>query len=272
MFRKIRRLFAAFVPPRRRHCLCCDHRVGRFLPYRGGGHGAPSLMGELAVVGSDIDNFSCPRCGSTDRERHLLLYLEAAGLLPALKDSVILHFAPEPQLSRRIAQACPARHVKCDLYPTAPDVQRVDMLDMPFDDESFDFVIANHVLEHVTDDLRALSEIRRVLKVGGHAILQTPYSSKLHRTWQDDGIDDGAARLQAFGQEDHVRLYGRDIFERFVSAGFVSHVRQHADLLADVDVIRAGVNPVEPFFLFQRASTTTSLRAMTDSHNTSPPS
>ena len=98
----------------------------------------------------------------------------------------------------------------------------MDILDMPLESESFDFVIANHVLEHVSDDLKALTEIRRVLRVGGYAILQTPYSSKLHHTWQDPGIADDAARLQAYGQEDHVRLFGRDIFARITSAGLAS--------------------------------------------------
>jgi SAM-dependent methyltransferase len=110
------------------------------------------------------------------------------------------------------------------------------------------------VLEHVDDDARALAEIRRVLKPGGMAILQTPYSRKLHRTWSDPGIDTPQARLQAYGQEDHVRLFGRDIFERVVAAGFESCVRQHADLLRDIDPATFGINPVEPFFLFRKAA------------------
>jgi len=97
-----------------------------------------------------------------------------------------------------------------------------------------------------------LSEIHRVLKPGGMAILQTPYSSRLHRTWQDAGIDTPEARLQAYGQEDHVRLFGRDIFDRIVAAGFRSDVRLHSELLADVDPDIAGVNAAEPFFLFRK--------------------
>jgi ubiquinone/menaquinone biosynthesis C-methylase UbiE len=126
------------------------------------------------------------------------------------------------------------------------------MLDMPFDDESFDFVVANHVLEHVNDDLRALSEIRRVLKTGGHAILQTPFCYKLHKTWQDTGIDNDYARLQAYGQKDHLRLFGRDIFERIVAAGFESCVQAHEDVLPEVNPLTAGINAREPFFLFRR--------------------
>jgi hypothetical protein len=75
----------------------------------------------------------------------------------------------------------------------------------------------------------------------------------LHHTWEDEGITDAAARLQAFGQEDHVRLYGRDIFERIGSAGLEPRVATHAELLPQVDPRKFGVNALEPFFLFRRA-------------------
>ncbi|MGH8396983.1 MAG: class I SAM-dependent methyltransferase [Gammaproteobacteria bacterium] len=181
------------------------------------------------------------------------MYLKSSGLLSELHNKIILHFAPERQFSKHIAAANPARYVRCDLYPTSLEIQRVDMLAMPFASSSVDLLIASHVLEHVEDDRQALTEIHRVLKVGGYAILQTPYSRKLHHTWEDAGIADEAARLQAYGQADHVRLYGKDIFERFMSAGFKSCVRRHADVLADVDATRLGINIQEPFFLFQKA-------------------
>jgi predicted SAM-dependent methyltransferase len=126
------------------------------------------------------------------------------------------------------------------------------MLDMAFEADSFDMLIANHVLEHVGDAEIALHEIFRVLKPGGYAILQTPYSTKLHRTWSDPGIDTPLARLHAHGQEDHVRLFGRDIFDIITAAGFESRVRQHVELLGNVDAAIAGVNPTEPFFLFHK--------------------
>ncbi len=184
----------------------------------------------------------------------MLLYMRASGLLAGLGESAVLHFAPEARLSRLIRSARPARYVACDLFPTAEDIMRVDMLDMPFADESFDLLIANHVLEHVGDDRRAINEIHRVLKPGGDAILQTPYSAALFSTWEDPGIKSEMARAQAYGQEDHVRLFGRDIFDRFVAGGLESRVKTHAELLVDVRADRFGVNPREPFFHFARAA------------------
>jgi len=256
MIGRIAKLFryalAGWLPGGRRRCLLCGNAVWRFMPYRRGARSVQPLSRALEVIGSDVENFACPRCWAHDRERHLLLYLRAVDLLDKMAGNAVLHFAPEKRLQPVIEAARPASYVKADLFPANADVRCVDILAMPFGDQSFDFLIANHVLEHVADDLKALAEIRRVLRVGGYAILQTPYSPRLIRTWQDDGIDSDEARLLAFGQEDHVRLYGRDIFERFASVGLQSLVARHEELLPDLDSARFGVNPLEPFFLFRR--------------------
>ncbi|MFT3896971.1 MAG: methyltransferase domain-containing protein [Thermomonas sp.] len=248
----MRYALAGWLPGGRRRCAMCGHSVWRFMPYRDGARGVPPLMAALDGIGSDVEHFECPRCGAHDRERHLLLYMRASGIFDRIRGARVLHFAPERRLSPRIAAALPAEYVRCDLYPSGPDVRKIDIEAMPFADGAFDLAIANHVLEHVDDERKALGEVARVLAPGGFAILQTPYSAMLHGTWRDPGIDTPEARLQAYGQEDHVRLFGRDIFERFAATGFESHVRAHADLLGDVDPDKAGVNPREPFFLFRK--------------------
>jgi SAM-dependent methyltransferase len=113
-------------------------------------------------------------------------------------------------------------------------------------------VIANHVLEHVDDAQQSLAEIYRVLANGGFAILQTPFASTLTRTFEDSGIQSKSARLHAYGQEDHVRMYGRDIDAVFTSRGLISRVNTHQALLPEIDAVRYGVNPAEPFLLFQK--------------------
>ena len=178
--------------------------------------------------------------------------MSRTGLLASLRDKVVVHFAPEPHLSRIIAEQRPARYVQCDLFPSAPLVQREDMLSMSFDTGSVDVFIANHVLEHVSDDGLAVREVARVLKEGGLAILQTPFSPVLSKTWEDAGITTDAGRLHAFGQRDHVRFFGRDIVERIAISGLSSKVRLHSEVLADVDPALAGVNSREPFLLFEK--------------------
>lgn len=247
--------FSGWLPGGRRHCAVCDRQVWRFMPYRNGSRGVAPLMHALDVVGSDVDNFECPRCGAHDRERHLLLYLRASGMLESLAGKSILHFAPEKRLPAHLLASRPAIYTPCDLYPQSAAVMRVDMLDMAIDSQSYDVVIANHVLEHVGNLEQALSEIHRVLRPGGHAVLQTPYSRSLHSTWCDPGIASAQARLQAYGQEDHVRLFGADIIDRICAAGFIPQVRQHQQLLPTVDPRLAGVNPDEPFLLFGKPDT-----------------
>jgi SAM-dependent methyltransferase len=248
---------AASLPlplPSRGFCCVCNALVGTFLPYRQGSrrYKAPPLMDALRVVGSDVDRFNCPRCLSHDRERHLLLYLRAAGIDAELGELRILHVAPEIQLSRILAACRPVQYVQGDLFPTAPHLERIDLQQIAFASASFDLVIANHVMEHVDDDSAALREITRVLAPGGRAILQTPFSPVLAGTLQDAGILSEQARLHAYGQEDHVRLYGTDVFRRFASAGLQDAHIAHEDLLAHVDAFLHGVNPREPLFLFRK--------------------
>lgn len=246
-----------------RYCCVCKQRVLRFLPYRKGMASVPPLHQHIGIVGSDIAHFECPACGSSDRERHLFLYFDASGLARRMAGARILHMAPEKHVSRYIQAALPAAYVRGDLYPSDASVERIDLDAIPYPDASFDVFIANHVLEHVADDRQVLAEVARVLADDGIAILQTPFSAKLATTFQDPGIDSHAARLHAYGQEDHVRLYGRDMVERIEACGFISAVRDHPALLPAIDPVRYGVNRQEPFFMFQRCSRSPGVASVT---------
>lgn len=235
-----------------RYCCICESRVQRFLPYRRGLASVPPLMLQLAVVGSDVEHFECPACQSHDRERHLLLYLTAANLLSRMNAARILHFAPETHLQRFIRETGPAEYVLADLFPASATVQKMDLQAIAYPADYFDFVLANHVLEHVQDDAQALREIYRVLRPGGHAILQTPYAKGLTNTFEDPSIRTELACLHAYGQEDHRRLFGKDFERRVADCGLRRATATHAALLPHVDVAYMGVNPEEPFFLFQK--------------------
>lgn len=236
---------------RRRRCGVCGLGVLAFLPWRGGWKAAPPLMAALGMVGSDLDRFACPRCGCNDRDRHLKLFIERAGLADRFAGARVLHFAPEPWLMRWIAAASPARYVAADLYPSAPGIERVAMESMPFEDGAFDIVIANHVFEHVGDVDQAAREVARVLGQDGFAILQTPWCQGLQSTIEDPLVSSPEARLQLYGQDDHVRLFGRDVFERIGGDVLEARVLGHAELLPDVDPDLAGVNGEEVLMLFR---------------------
>jgi SAM-dependent methyltransferase len=230
----------------------CGHALGRFLPYGRGLVDSAPLSLALEVVGSDVENMECPWCGSTDRERHLQLYLQRTGLLSWLAGKRVLHLAPEKRLAGLLLDGGPALYAAADLAGGPAVDLRFDLAQMPFPDAAFDLVVANHVLEHVHALPESLSELHRVLAPGGLAILQTPFSPVLHTTFEDTGIEVAEARFHAYGQDDHVRLFGRDIASIIELAGFTSKMNTHQEVLADVQPADVGVNPEEPFFLFER--------------------
>lgn len=233
------------------YCLVCRRSAPAFLPYRSGSHLLSPVLRDLGLVGSDLDRFRCPWCGSTDRERHLLAYLNRVCSVQ-FRQKKILHFAPEQSLRRHILGEAPLEYIQADLFPSEPDITEIDITAIPFGDGHFDVVIANHVLEHVDRDAKALQEISRVLKFGGHAILQTPFAALLPTTLEIAQVRSPEARQQLYGQEDHVRLYGADIIARFEANGLTAMVSNHTDVLADLDATRYGINESEPLLLFQK--------------------
>jgi len=245
------RRFGRVVSGGKYYCVCCEKKSPFFLPYDDGTRSIPQVVLNLDMVGSDLVRYFCPKCQSNDRERHLKLFFQKTDIGRMIEGARVLHFAPERQFGGYVFSMAPREYVKADLFPFSSDMQKIDILAIEYPSDSFDMVIANHVLEHVTDDRQALAEIRRVLRPGGFAVVQTPYSQMLLNTFEDPGIVTKSARESVYGQDDHVRLYGRDIFSRFISMGFISRVVQHDAVLSDLDHEIYGVNPREPFFLLE---------------------
>jgi len=119
----------------------------------------------------------CPRCHSTDRERLIYWYIvNKTSILHSQKMIKLLHIAPEKNLQKVLKASTKINYISGDLNPLVNCDIRLDIADMDFEDDYFDFIICNHVLEHVQDDRKAMSELFRVLKPGGKAILQVPIS------------------------------------------------------------------------------------------------
>jgi len=164
------------------------------------------------------ENVLAPGTLSLERHRLCWLYLTRKTDL-FVKPQKLLHFAPEQAFLKRFKKLEHLDYTTTDLNSPIADV-KADICDLPFDDESFDFIICNHVLEHIPDDTKALSELFRVLRTDGTAILQVPYKASLDQTLEDPSITDPAERQKIFGQYDHVRLYGLDYFDKLSDAGF----------------------------------------------------
>ncbi|WP_084513750.1 methyltransferase domain-containing protein [Azovibrio restrictus] len=250
IIKALKNLALGWTPGGSFKCNICQNNVWGFTKYRDGFR--VESMDALGFVNGSPETFACPRCGCHDRERHLVLFFEASKISEKFTKSKILHFAPEHHLSQWINSLSPSEYILCDLNPKSKKIEKINIEEIPYPEKHFDFVIANHVLEHVNDDFRALSEIRRVLKIGGQAILQTPFSSAITSTWSDPGIASENERLHAYGQEDHVRLYGRDIFNRFSNSGLASRKKTHTELLGNINCAPYGIGEEEPLFLFER--------------------
>ncbi len=197
-------------------CPFCGGHFRRLLPC---GLKVPVLE-EKRVVGAGYNpNCMCPRCHSIDRYRHVYLYLRNKTNLFDKKNLKVLHVAPEIQLNR-VLRSCPnIDYVTADLK--SPFVMvKMDVTNIENKDNWFDVIVCNHVLEHIPDDHKAMSELYRVLKPGGWAILQVPVSLSLDRTLEDSTAVTPEEREKIFGQEDHVRIYARDYKDRLETVGF----------------------------------------------------
>ena len=131
----------------------------------------------------------------------------------------VLHFAPEQEFYKRFKKQKNIEYTTTDLFSPLADV-KADICNLPFEDNQYDVLFCNHVLEHIPDDTKAMQELYRVLKPGGMAILQIPQDLNRATTFSDDSITDEKERAKIFGQYDHVRIYGRDYFDKLRSIGF----------------------------------------------------
>lgn len=207
-------------------CYICQHTFTHFHRFRRGTKDLSDYLKSMQIIGSDLDNYRCIYCGAVDRERHLFMFFDKLGFWANMENSNILHIAPELYLSEKIENQTPKMYVKGDLYPSKyENTKRIDITDIHFSENTFDFVICNHVLEHVLDYMQALKEIYRVLKIGGNAILQTPYSNLLVKNFEDSAIISEAQRDCFYGQSDHVRIFSKEQFLKdLVAVGFVLHI------------------------------------------------
>lgn len=187
-------------------CDCCGNASRRFVSF-----GSPPRP-----------DARCPHCNAL--ERHRVLW-------PHLRDRIgpgdrVLHFAPEPVIARNVAQIPGVAYTAADLEPQryGPGVVQADITAQPWPDGSFDVAIVIHVLEHVPDDLAAMRELRRVLDPAGVVVSQHPHHPARESTFEDPAVVTPEDRARTFDQFDHVRVYGRDLPERWERAGFTVEV------------------------------------------------
>lgn len=213
-----------------RRCPLCNGSYRIFLP--AGLRGRPDAC--------------CPGCGSLERHRIAWLYLTR--LTDFLSRPVrLLHIAPEPCIEGRI-RACENIDYLSGDFEEGKAMVRMDITCIDYPDESFDVIYCSHVLEHVVDDTRAMRELHRVLRPGGTAVIQVPVAD-CAATYEDSRISTPERRLAAFGQSDHVRVYGHDVQARLSDAGFTVEVIDLRSVCSRAEIQRWGVDVDEPLFV-----------------------
>ena len=211
-----------------RECPCCGGRFRRMSRLR--------LSGWAGI---------CPRCRSHPRHLAIALLLARGDL----RGRRLLHFAPEPLFDPVFERLPEIERVTADLY--APADLRLDITRMDLPDGSFDLILCSHVLEHVSEDRAAMSELHRVLTDDGLALVLTPYRAD-RLTFEDPSITEPLDRMVAFGQQDHVRIYGADLADRLRAAGFEVEDRTPGELFDASAVERCELDVDEHLFFCRR--------------------
>jgi len=201
-------------------CNFCGSSYQKFVPQY------PAKEIKMAINTHEViagygENVFCPNCLSKNRERLVLVVLDN---FMCVENKKTLHFSPEKHLYNYLKNKATVTTV--DIMPgfyknIDTGILYADATDLLFSDNSFDVIIANHILEHIPNDLLAMKEIYRVLKSDGAAILQVPYSEKSETTIEEPFINDPDKQERLFGQKDHVRIYAlKDYVNRLKTAGF----------------------------------------------------
>lgn len=217
-------------------CPVCGKHYRKLLPY---GRRPPR------------PNALCPNCLSLERHRLMWLYLKEKTSF-FTENLKVLHIAPELCFIKRFDKMDNLDYITADLESPLAKV-KMDIHDIPFDKNTFDVAFCNHVMEHVDDDIQAMREIFRILKPGGWAIIQIPFIGKARDvTFEDPSITDHVEREKAYGQSDHVRLYGRDYPDRLRKAGFTVMEDDYVKKLHAETVQRHALPPEEIIYFCQK--------------------
>lgn len=180
----------------------------------------------------------CPLCKVAERHRFVWLFIKKKTNLFDLPPKKMLHVAPEEFFVGKFKKQFGNNYLTADLFNPKAMV-KMDITDIKCPNQSFDIIYCSHVLEHIEDDKKAMGELFRVLKNDGWAILNVPIKGK--KTIEDFSIVDPQKRLEAFGNPEHVRIYGSDYVERLHEVGFKVEVIEVKDLANSQEAIKMGL-------------------------------
>lgn len=197
-------------------CIVCGNGVRLFFPFSTNlvkaamENGFPYDFRRMETL--NYDNCNCPFCLSSDRERLYLIFLEQHFEQGKKTKYSILDFAPTESFARYLRNRKGVSYTSADLFRGDVDM-KIDLCDMKeIQDRTYDIIICSHVLEHVPDPEKAISELKRVLADDGLAVIMVPVFIDVKEKIENKQHTSANDRLKFYGQEDHVRLYSRESY------------------------------------------------------------
>lgn len=199
------------------------------------------------------ENVLCPYDLTLERHRLIWLYLLNKSDFFTAEQIEMLHIAPEqcflPHFKKQ--NNLKLKYLTGDLVSPIADIH-FDLHDIPLEDNRFDVVFCNHVLEHVEDDKQCMGELFRVMKPGGWGIFQVPMDLTRSETYEDKSITSPEEREKHFWQKDHVRLYGLDYPEKLKAVGFDVEEYNPKTELDEKLIERYRLSPGEILYIFRK--------------------
>lgn len=242
-YRKLRLLLLSIGSQKK--CPICNFSFFSFLA--AGSKGYP--LKKYKVDGAGYrKNVICPSCGSSDRSRLLYLFLTNLKSTTLDQNIKLLHIAPDTEFPSFFKSRKNINYYNGDIDKNLADLE-IDITKTNFENNFFDVIICNHVLEQIENDFIALQEIFRVLKRGGFAILQSPISRVLRETYENKSLRTPDDYLREYGQSDMRRIYGQDYQSRLESVGFKVNVYRPDSFLSYDLIKRYGISLHENIYI-----------------------
>ncbi|NBW33511.1 MAG: class I SAM-dependent methyltransferase [Cytophagia bacterium] len=203
------------------HCNACNSNISEFLPY-----------------GKRI-NALCPNCGSLERHRFFKYWLDVNKNILNPKTR-ILHFAPEKAITAHFKKCCEKNYISVDVVPNRA-MKVEDITKLTFSANSFDFILCSHVLHHVNEDEKAISELYRVLDKNGIMVLMGSHGQKITRAGMS---------INSEGEEYFMRHYNTEnLMNKLSVAGFLVDILRFEDLINnDKELFKLGIKKGDVLF------------------------